>query len=77
MHGPTRIGPAAEDPVLAGLDDEAYELQVEAWTRELERAGAAAIDLLYLHHLTPLNEAAARALARHPGDRPRSTAPSC
>jgi glycosyltransferase involved in cell wall biosynthesis len=51
----------AEDPVLASLDDEAFELQVEAWARELDLAGADAADLLYLHHLTPLNEAAARA----------------
>ena len=61
MHGSYEDRPGAEDPVLACLDDDAYELQVEAWTRELERAGAAEADLLYLHHLTPLNEAAARA----------------
>jgi len=61
MHGSYEDRPAAEDPVLAGLDDEAYELQVEAWARELRLAGAGAADLLYLHHLTPLSEAAARA----------------
>ena len=52
--------------MLACLDDEAFELQVEAWTRELRRAGAADADLLYLHHLTPLNEAAARAFPEIP-----------
>ena len=31
-----------------------------AWSRELARAGAAEADVLHLHHLTPLNEAAAR-----------------
>jgi glycosyltransferase involved in cell wall biosynthesis len=51
----------AEDPVLAAVGEEAFELQVDAWTRELEAAGAADADLLYLHHLTPLNEAAGRA----------------
>jgi glycosyltransferase involved in cell wall biosynthesis len=61
MHGSYEDRPGAEDPVLACLDDEAFELQVEAWTRELGLAGAADADLLYLHHLTPLNEAAARA----------------
>lgn len=61
MHGSYEDRPGAEDPVLASLDDETYENQVEAWTLELERAGAAAAELLYLHHLTPLNEAAARA----------------
>lgn len=56
----------AEDPVLPSIDDEAYELQVEAWARELDRAGAGAADLLYLHHLTPLNEAAGRAFPEVP-----------
>lgn len=61
MHGSYEDRPGAEDPVLAYLDDDAYERQVEAWSRELEGAGAATADLLYLPHLTPLNEAAARA----------------
>jgi glycosyltransferase involved in cell wall biosynthesis len=53
-----RLG--AEDPVLASIDDDAFELQVEAWARALGAAGAADSDLAYLHHLTPLNEALAR-----------------
>lgn len=53
-----RIG--AADRVFAMLDDDEYELQVAAWARELERAGACDADVLHLHHLTPLNEAAAR-----------------
>jgi glycosyltransferase involved in cell wall biosynthesis len=61
MHGSYEDRPAAEDPVLASLDDEVYELQVEAWMRALRLADAADADLLYLHHLTPLSEAAARA----------------
>ncbi|HEX4669617.1 MAG TPA: glycosyltransferase family 4 protein [Solirubrobacterales bacterium] len=56
----------AEDPVLAAIGDEAFELQVEAWERELASAGAGDADLLYLHHLTPLNEAAARAFPELP-----------
>lgn len=66
MHGSYEDRPGAEDPVLAGLDDEAFELQDEAWTRELRLAGAADADLLYLHHLTPLSEAAARAFPATP-----------
>jgi len=66
MHGSYEDRPGAEDPVLACLDDDAYELQVEAWTRELSLAGAADTDLLYLHHLTPLSEAAARAFPETP-----------
>jgi glycosyltransferase involved in cell wall biosynthesis len=60
MHGSYEDRQGARDPILAGLDDDAYELQVEAWARELRIAGAFDADLLYLHHLTPLNEAAAR-----------------
>jgi glycosyltransferase involved in cell wall biosynthesis len=58
--------PGAEDPVFARLDDHAYEAQVAAWTRELTDAGAAEADLLYLHHLTPMHEAAARAFPDTP-----------
>jgi glycosyltransferase involved in cell wall biosynthesis len=50
----------APDRVFAKLDDLAYERQVQAWARELDRAGARQADALYLHHLTPLNEAATR-----------------
>jgi glycosyltransferase involved in cell wall biosynthesis len=66
MHGSYEDRPGAEDPVLASLDEVAYEAQVDAWTRELGLAGAVDADLLYLHHLTPLNEAAARAFAGTP-----------
>ena len=50
----------APDRVFAALDDDEYELQVDAWSRELTRAGAPEADVLHLHHLTPINEAAAR-----------------
>jgi glycosyltransferase involved in cell wall biosynthesis len=66
MHGSYEDRPGAEDPVLASLDYDAYELQVDAWIRALHSAGAAEADLLYLHHLTPLNEAAARAFPEIP-----------
>jgi glycosyltransferase involved in cell wall biosynthesis len=46
--------------VFASLDDLEYQRQVRAWSRELELAGAAEADVLHLHHLTPINEAAAR-----------------
>jgi glycosyltransferase involved in cell wall biosynthesis len=66
MHASYEDRPAAEDPVMAGLDRAAYEQQVEAWARELERAVPGGPDLLYLHHLTPLNEAAARVMPGTP-----------
>jgi glycosyltransferase involved in cell wall biosynthesis len=50
----------APDAVFARLGDAAFEHQVAAWARALEAAGAADADVLHLHHLTPINEAAAR-----------------
>jgi glycosyltransferase involved in cell wall biosynthesis len=66
MHGSYEDRPGADDPVLAKLDDEELELQVRAWADALERAAGDGVDLLYLHHLTPLNEAAARVLPQVP-----------
>jgi glycosyltransferase involved in cell wall biosynthesis len=62
IHGSYEDRPGAVDPVLATLDDEEFELQVEAWSAALTVAAAPGVDVLYLHHLTPLNEAAARVL---------------
>ena len=66
IHGSFEDRPGAADAVLASLDDEAFELQVEAWQRALSGAASEGVDLLYLHHLTPLNEAAARAFPDRP-----------
>jgi glycosyltransferase involved in cell wall biosynthesis len=52
--------PGAPDQVFAALDDTAFERQVAAWGRHLATAGAGHADLLHLHHLTPINEAAQR-----------------
>jgi glycosyltransferase involved in cell wall biosynthesis len=52
--------PGAPDRVFASLGDEVAEHLAAAWARELATAGAADADVLHLHHLTPLNEAAAR-----------------
>jgi glycosyltransferase involved in cell wall biosynthesis len=51
--------PGGPDRVFAALDDIRYQRQVDAWARELDAAGAAQGDALHLHHLTPLNAAAA------------------
>ncbi|HET9154500.1 MAG TPA: glycosyltransferase family 4 protein [Solirubrobacterales bacterium] len=66
IHGSYEDRPGAVDPVLAKLDDGELELQVQAWAGAFERAAEDGADVLYLHHLTPLNEAAARALPRVP-----------
>jgi glycosyltransferase involved in cell wall biosynthesis len=60
LHPSYEDRPGAPDIVFAALDDLDYERQVRAWSRELERAGVRTADVLHLHHLTPLNEAAFR-----------------
>jgi glycosyltransferase involved in cell wall biosynthesis len=51
----------APDRVFARVGEEAYEHLVTAWIEHLRAAGADEADVLHLHHLTPLNEAAERA----------------
>jgi glycosyltransferase involved in cell wall biosynthesis len=60
MHPSFEDRPDAPDRVFAALDDDAYEEHVAAWCRALEEAGAADADVLHLHHLTPIHEAARR-----------------
>ena len=60
LHPSFEDRPGAPDVVFAKLDEDDYERQVRAWSRELAAAGAGDADVLHLHHLTPLNEAAAR-----------------
>lgn len=60
MHGSYEDRPGCEDPVFATLDDETFERHVDAWARALRAAGAGESDVLYLNHLTPINEAVAR-----------------
>jgi len=62
IHGSYEDRPGAPDRVLASFDEEAFELQVEAWAGAMTAAADDGIDVLYLHHLTPMNEAAARVL---------------
>ena len=50
----------APDPVFARVDDDAFEEHVAVWCDALAEAGAADADVLHLHHLTPIHEAAAR-----------------
>jgi glycosyltransferase involved in cell wall biosynthesis len=60
LHPSYEDRPGALDRVFAKVDDATFEHQVVAWARALHDAGAADADLLWLHHLTPLHEAAAR-----------------
>lgn len=58
--------PGAADRVFATLDEHAYRRQVEAWAAALDQVGAARAQVLHLHHLTPLNGAAALAAPHVP-----------
>src|SRR5258708_2551658 len=60
LHPSCEDRPGAPDRVFATVDDPTYEHLVASWARVLRQAGAATADILHLHHLTPLNEAAAR-----------------
>jgi glycosyltransferase involved in cell wall biosynthesis len=59
LHPSFEDRPGAPDRWFATLDDGAYRRQVDAWARELRAAGAEAADVLFLHHLTPIAQAAA------------------
>jgi glycosyltransferase involved in cell wall biosynthesis len=52
--------PGAPDRSFAKVDDADYERLVAVWENQLVNAGAREADVLHLHHLTPINEAAER-----------------
>jgi glycosyltransferase involved in cell wall biosynthesis len=51
--------PGAQDRVFAAVDDATYAHLTDVWAQALQKAGAAEATILHLHHLTPLNAAAA------------------
>jgi glycosyltransferase involved in cell wall biosynthesis len=50
----------APDRVFTTVNDRDFERLVAVWEDQLERAGAGEADVLHLHHLTPIHEAAER-----------------
>src|SRR5690349_14570845 len=60
MHPSFEQREGAPDAVFASLDDLDFQRQLRAWCDQLDLVEADAADVLYLHHLTPLNEAASR-----------------
>ena len=58
LHPSYEDRPGAPDRVFAALGDDVFEHHVHAWARAL--AGADEMDVLHLHHLTPINAAAER-----------------
>jgi glycosyltransferase involved in cell wall biosynthesis len=66
LHPSYEDRPGAPDAIFANLDDRRYEHQVTSWCRALESVGAAHADVLHLHHLTPIHEAAERVAPQVP-----------
>lgn len=60
LHPSFEDRPGAPDRIFTSLSAEELELQVAAWAAAFEGARAAEADVLYLNHLSPLNEAASR-----------------
>ena len=60
MHPSYEDRPGAPDRVFAAVDDADYERTSTAWAGALQRGRRRRADVLHLHHLTPLHEAAAR-----------------
>jgi glycosyltransferase involved in cell wall biosynthesis len=60
MHPSYEDRAGAVDPCFARVGDEEYLQHVQAWAAALAGAGAKDADVLHLHHLTPLHEAAQR-----------------
>ncbi len=66
MHPSFEDRRGAPDRVFAALDDAAFERQVRTWADALRAHEAAGADVLHLHHLTPIDAAAARAAPQTP-----------
>jgi glycosyltransferase involved in cell wall biosynthesis len=60
IHPSYEDRPGAPDRIFAALDDLALERHVRAWGTALRDADALDADVLHVHHLTPINEAAHR-----------------
>lgn len=60
MHPSYEDRPGAPDVCFATVDDDGYARHLAAWCDALAAAGASDCDVLHLHHLTPLHEAARR-----------------
>ncbi len=75
---PTRTGPARRTRSSRAVGRRGLRARTSrAWARALRDAGAAEADVLHLHHLTPLHEAAARVAPERAGRSATCTAPSC
>ena len=60
LHPSYEDRPGAPDRIMAALPPQVLDHHAAAWGTALAAAGAAEADVLHLHHLTPINAAAAR-----------------
>lgn len=60
LHPSFEDRPGAPDRVFAAVDDARYERQVVSWAGALAQGMTDSVEVLHLHHLTPIAEAAAR-----------------
>ena len=58
MHASFEDKEGVPDRIFFALDDLAYRRQVRSWVRLFESRGASAPEVIHLHHLTPMHEAA-------------------
>ncbi len=66
FHGSFEDREGAPDRLFAALGPEQAEAQVSAWERVFERADFGRVDVLHLHHLTPMHDAASRHCPERP-----------
>jgi glycosyltransferase involved in cell wall biosynthesis len=66
FHGSYEDREGVPDLVFTALGAEQAEAQVAAWEGVLGRAGFGAVDVIHLHHLTPMHEAVARRWPERP-----------
>lgn len=58
MHGSFEDKPDVPDRVFVGLDDDVFVRQVHSWTRHFSEHVRWKPQVVHLHHLTPMHEAA-------------------
>ena len=66
FHGSFEDRAGAPDPVFASLGPEAMEVQIQAWESVFVQAGFGQVDVIHLHHLTPMHDAVGRRFPDRP-----------
>jgi glycosyltransferase involved in cell wall biosynthesis len=66
LHPSFEDRPDAPDAVFARVDERRYARQVTSWSAALAQAATPGVEVLHLHHLTPIAAAAAEVLPNLP-----------